>query len=110
MSSSSLSQDKQIDVSLQVKNTGQRSGDEVVQMYVKHIGSEVSRPELELKGFKRVSVPAGQAREVEMPLSAKSLMYWNAAQQKWCLENDKVEIMIGSSSADIKLTKEISIQ
>jgi beta-glucosidase len=110
VSSSSLSQGKQIDVSLQVKNTGQRSGDEVVQMYVKHIGSEVSRPELELKGFKRVSVPAGQAREVEMPLSAKSLMYWNAAQQKWCLENDKVEIMIGSSSADIKLTKEISIQ
>ena len=110
VTSSRLSQDKQIDISLQVANTGQRSGDEVVQMYVRHIGSKVSRPQLELKGFKRVYVPVGQMREVEMPLSAKSLMYWNVAQQKWSLENDNVEIMIGSSSADIKLAKEISIQ
>jgi len=109
-SSPSLSLGKQIEVSLQVKNTGERSGDEVVQMYVKHLASKVSRPELELEGFKRVFVPAGQAKEVEIPLTARSLMYWNASQGAWGLERDKIKIMIGSSSGNIKLSKVIRIQ
>ncbi|MHB1023417.1 MAG: glycoside hydrolase family 3 C-terminal domain-containing protein [Acidobacteriaceae bacterium] len=108
-SSSRLSKGKQIEVSLQVTNTGKRSGDEVVQMYVKHIHSKVERPALELKGFQRVYVPAGQTIVVKLPLTAKSLMYWSAPQAKWSLENDKVEIMIGSSSRDIKLSKVIDV-
>ena len=109
-SSSNLPLDKQIEVSLQVKNIGQRSGDEVVQMYVRHIDSKVSRPELELEGFKRVYVPAGQTKTIEIPLTAKSLMYWNAPPERWSLEKDKVKIMVGSSSRDIKLSKVIQIE
>jgi beta-glucosidase len=101
--------DKQVDVSLQVTNTGLRSGDEVVQMYVKHVNSKVARPALELKGFQRVYVPAGQTIVVKLPLTAKSLMYWSSPQEKWSLENDKVEIMIGSSSQDIKLSKVLDV-
>jgi beta-glucosidase len=108
-SSSRLSMDKQVDVSLQVTNTGLRSGDEVVQMYVKHVNSKVARPALELKGFQRVYVPAGQTIVVKLPLTAKSLMYWISPQEKWSLENDKVEIMIGSSSQDIKLSKVLDV-
>lgn len=108
-SSSRLSNGKQIEVSLQVTNTGKRSGDEVVQMYVKYIHSKVARPALELKGFQRVYVPAGQTIVVKLPLTAKSLMYWSAPQEKWSLENDKVEIMMGSSSRDIKLSKVIDV-
>lgn len=106
---SRLSMDKQVDVSLQVTNTGLRSGDEVVQMYVKHVNSKVARPALELKGFQRVYVPAGQTIVVKLPLTAKSLMYWSSPQEKWSLENDKVEIMIGSSSQDIKLSKVLDV-
>ncbi len=109
-SSSTLSPDKQIEVSLQVTNTGQRSGDEVVQLYVKHMNSKVSRPALELEGFKRVYVPVGQTKTVEIPLTAKSLMYWDTPQEKWSLEKDEVSIMIGSSSSDIKLSKVIHVQ
>lgn len=108
-SSSRLSMDKQVDVSLQVTNTGLRSGDEVVQMYVKHVNSKVARPALELKGFQRVYVPTGQTIVVKLPLTAKSLMYWRTPQEKWSLENDKVEIMIGSSSQDIKLSKILDV-
>lgn len=109
-SSRSLSLGKKIDISLQVKNTGPRSGDEVVQMYVKHLDSKVSRPKMELEGFKRVYVPAGQSAEVVVPLSARSLMYWDAAKNDWSLEKDRIEIMIGSSSSDIRLTREISVR
>ena len=109
-SSSSLSLDKQIEVSVRVKNAGHCSGDEVVQMYIKHIGSKVSRPRLELEGFKRVYIPAGQTQTVSIPLTAKSLMYWDASRDKWTLEKDKLRIMIGSSSREIKLSKKIDIQ
>lgn len=99
-----------VEVSLRVTNTGQRSGDEVVEMYVKHMHSKVPRPKMELEGFKRVYVPAGQSTEVEIPLSAKSLMYWSASERKWLLEDDKVKIMLGSSSQDIKLSTVIKVQ
>ena len=49
---------------VKVKNTGKRASDEVVQMYVQHLGSAVSRPQLELKGFKRVRIEAGAEKEV----------------------------------------------
>ncbi|MHB1700381.1 MAG: glycoside hydrolase family 3 C-terminal domain-containing protein [Acidobacteriaceae bacterium] len=105
-----MGRDKQIEVSLHVKNTGKYSGDEVVQMYVKHVNSKVSRPDLELKGFQRVHVPVGHKEIVKFALAAKSLMYWSTAQDMWSLEKDKIEIMIGSSSSDIRLSKIITIQ
>ena len=109
-SSESLSAGKSMMVKVQVKNTGHRDGDEVVQMYVKHIGSKVARPALELKGFERISVPAGQIRTVNLPLTAKSLMYWDPSEKKWSLEKDKVKIMIGSSSNSIQLSKLVRVQ
>jgi beta-glucosidase len=109
-SASRISEGKSIDVHVRVKNTGQRDGDEVVQMYVKHIGSKVERPKLELEGFQRVHVQAGQTKEVTLPLTARSLEYWDAAKNEWALEHDKVQVMIGSSSQNIQLTKEINVQ
>lgn len=109
-SSESLSAGKSMMVKVQVKNTGHRDGDEVVQMYVKHIGSKVARPALELEGFERIFVPAGQIRTVNLPLTAKSLMYWDPSEKKWSLEKDKVKIMIGSSSNSIQLSKLVRVQ
>jgi len=59
-SDASLSRDGSIAVNIDVENTGKRAGDEVVQLYVKHINSQVSRPDEELKGFKRVHLKAGE--------------------------------------------------
>ncbi len=97
-------------VSVDVKNKSGRAGDEVVQMYVKHVGSQVSRPKEELKGFRRITLAAGEKKLVEFPLRAETLAYWNDAQNGWVLEPDRVQVMIGSSSADLKLKKTIRVQ
>jgi len=108
-SSPALSRDGAVTVSVDVKNTGARAGDEVVQLYVKHLKSIVSRPIEELKGFKRVRLQPGEQKTVEIPLPAESLAYWNTAKHAFEVEPDKVRIMVGGSSADIRLRKTIDV-
>jgi beta-glucosidase len=90
-----------------VKNTGGRSGDEVVQMYVAHVGSAVSRPQEELKGFRRVTVKAGETKTVSMPLKASALAYWDG--KGFTVEEDAVEIRVGGSSDAIALRRQIKV-
>ncbi len=89
-------------VSVDVTNTGQREGDEVVQLCVRHLGSTVPRPRKELKGFQRITLRPGETRTVTMPLPADALRYWDADTQQWVLERDSVEIQVGASSADVR--------
>ena len=98
-----------ITVSVDVKNTSNRTGDDVLQMYVKHLDSNVSRPLEQLEGFHRITLSAGQTQTVELPLKAEALGYWDEAQNRWTLEADRVRILIGSSSADLKLDKTIQV-
>jgi len=100
----------QIIVSVDIQNTGARAGDEVVQLYVKHLGSEVQRPLKELKGFKRINLQPGETKTVQMQLKAESLAYWDADTQKFVVEKDKIKILVGPSSADIKLEKTVAVQ
>jgi beta-glucosidase len=94
-------------VRVNVTNTGTRAGDEVVQLYVQHVGSAVARPVKELKAYKRVTLRPGQTRTVTLPLAAKALAYWNADQHRWVIEADSVRVVVGGSSADARLTKTI---
>jgi beta-glucosidase len=96
-------------VSVDIKNTGKRAGDEVVQLYVTHIGSSVPRPQEELKGFNRISLQPGETKTVPIPLTAQALAYWSDAANKFVIEPDKVQIKIGPSSDDIKLEKTVSV-
>jgi len=95
-------------VSVDVKNTGKRDGDEVVQLYVSYPGSKVVRPLKQLKGFKRVFIPAGETKTIEIPLKAEDLAYWNVEKHAFLVEKGKVNLMIGSSSENILLTKDIN--
>jgi beta-glucosidase len=108
-SAASLSKDGSIAVSVDVTNTGKRAGDEVVQLYVKHLNSKVERPTQELKGFKRVSIGAGERRTVEIPLQAKSIAYWDVDRHAFVVEVEKIEIRVGGSSADIRLKGTIDV-
>ena len=92
-------------MSVDVKNTGARAGDEVVQLYVKHLNSAVSRPVEELKGFKRVTLQSGEQKTIEIPLPAESLADWNTAKHAFEVEPGKIQIMVGSSSANIRAAK-----
>jgi beta-glucosidase len=90
--------DGSVQVSIMVKNTCKRAGDEVVEMYVQHLGSAVERPQLELKGFKRIRIEAGAVRNVTMDLKPRDLAYWDAAAHAWRVEKEQVRILAGGSS------------
>ena len=94
-------------VSVNVKNTGKRDGDEVIQLYVSYPDSKVERPMKQLKGFKRVFIRAGQTKTVDITLKEEDLAYWNVEKHAFTVEKGKVTLMIGSSSSDIKNTKNI---
>ena len=104
-----LKRDGQITVSLNVTNTGARDGDEVVQLYVKHLGSKVDRPGKELRGFQRVHLARGETKTVEIPLKAQTLAYWSEAKGGFEVEEEPIGIMAGSSSADVKLQRTIKV-
>lgn len=100
LSSGTLSSAQSVVVAAELKNTGSREGDEVVQLYVSHRGSKVARALKELRGFKRVTLAPGAAATVSFTLMASDLEYWDAARHAWTLEEDQVEIQVGTSSAD----------
>ncbi len=98
LSTPSMKADGAVEVTVKVKNTGTRASDEVVQIYVEHLGSSVTRPQLELKGFKRVRIASGAEQEVTMSLKAHDLAYWDAPNHCWKVEQEKVRVLAGGSS------------
>ena len=86
-------------VSVDVTNTGQRAGDEVVQMYARYPSSEVARPRQQLAGFSRVAIEPGATRTVELPLRADQLAYWNTDRKAFVASSGEIEILIGSSAS-----------
>lgn len=109
-SAAKLDRSGSVTVRFDVQNTGKRAGDEVVQLYVKHIGSNVKRPAQELKGFRRIHLKAGERQTVELPLTAENLAYWDIAKNDWQIERDSIEIRIGASSADIRLKQGLKVE
>jgi beta-glucosidase len=105
-----LKEGEPVQVSVDVKNTGGRAGDEVVQMYVSHQGSSVARPLEELKGFARVSLKAGEMKTLTMPLAAKDLAYWDEGTKGFVVEKDRVEVKVGGSSDDLPLKAMVSVR
>jgi beta-glucosidase len=108
-SSDSIHGKGEITVSVDIQNTGLRAGDEVVQMYVRHLGSEVQRPLKELKGFRRITLQPNETKTVRIPLKAESLAYWSTDMQRFVVERDKIKIMLGGSSDRTKLEKTVSV-
>jgi beta-glucosidase len=109
LSSATLPEHGEVSVSVSVTNSGKRDGDEIVQMYVQHLDSKVDRPIEELKGFQRISLAPGQSKALSFDLPARLLAYWNTAANRWEIEHDRVCVMLGSSSADIKAEKTLSV-
>ena len=109
-SSDKLDKNGELTVSVQIKNTGSRAGDEVVQLYVKHLKSKVERPLEELKGFKRITLNPDETQTVDIKLPASALAYWDVAKKGFVVEKEPVQLMVGSSSADIKEQKEIEVK
>jgi beta-glucosidase len=109
-SSNVLRSNGKLIVSFDLTNTGKRSGEEVVQLYVKHLDSKVARPLKELKGFERIALRAGETQHVTLELGADQLAYWSVDKHGFVVEPGKIEVMIGASSADVKLKRMIEVR
>ncbi len=96
-------------VSVDVTNTGSRAGEEVVQLYVKYLDSRLARPLKQLVGFSRIQLAPKQKKTVDLLLPAERLAYWDVAGHWFRVESGRIQIMIGSSSADVKLTKTVAV-
>ena len=96
-------------VSVDVTNTGDRGGDEVVQLYVRYPESQVARPVRELKGYARVGLEPGETNTVAIPLAADQLRYWDEENGRWVLEAAPVVIEVGASSGDIRAEAAVDV-
>lgn len=95
-------------VKVDIKNIGDRRGDEVVQLYLQDEYGSLSRPLMELKGFERISLEKGATKTVEFQLGFDELKMLDA-HMKWVVEPGTFEVMIGSSSRDIRMKKKFEV-
>lgn len=101
--------DKQATVKVKLTNTGDMAGGEVVEVYVHQEKSELKRPEKELKAFSKVFLKPGESKEVELTLPSSAFEYYNDQKHQWVLEPGKFDILIGSSSRDIRQTGTVTL-
>jgi beta-glucosidase len=99
-----------ISVSFMLKNTGSMKADEVVQAYLHRVNPSVDWPEKELKAFSRITLKPGESRPVSLDIPVKDLRYWDKTTQSWKDDPCDIEIQVGASVDDIKLTKKILIK
>lgn len=90
-----------------VRNTGSCRGAEIAQLYISKKETVLVRPKKELKGFQKIWLEAGEAKEVEIPFDDKTFRYFNTKTDRWEIEGGSYTIMVGASSADIRLEAEL---
>jgi beta-glucosidase len=109
-SSSQLDKDETLKVSVDVTNTGSRAGDEVVQLYVKHLSPKIEMPREKLAGFRRVTLQSNETKTVEIALPTLQLAYWDEKLQAFRVEAGPVSLMIGDSSSNIALNTTVTVR
>ena len=92
-----------------IKNSGSRDGDEVAQVYYRHVHSKVPQPKESLCGFKRVTVEKGQSAEVTIDVPAERLRYWDTEKKQYVIEPGEYEFLVGAASDDIRLKLPLTV-
>ena len=105
--SKTIAKNGTLDLKIKVKNVGDFDSDEVVQIYASFPESKVKRPEIALKGFKRIHIPTGKTAEVNISIPADELKYWDVNKEKYVLEKGPIKLSIGRASDDLRLYSEI---
>jgi beta-glucosidase len=96
-------------VTFTVKNAGKRDGDEVAQVYFRHVNSTVPQPKLALCGFTRVQLKHGESSRVTVQVPTQRLRYWDTQKNQYVVEPGDYEILIGAASDDIRLKLRLTI-
>jgi beta-glucosidase len=110
LSSHTIGPDGTVTVSLQVQNTGARAGEEVVQFYVHEQEPGVKRPIKELRGFRRIALNPKESKAVSFTLPADGLSFWDVAKKRFVVKPGLFDILVGSSSADIRLRATLAVK
>ena len=109
LSAREIKPDESLSASIEITNTGQRAGQEVVQLYVRDKAASVQRPEKELKAFAKVHLEPGESRTVTLTIGRDALAYYDVSKHAWMAEAGEFEILIGSSSRDIHTTASFTL-
>ena len=109
LSASEITDKDQLQVSLTVTNTGKVKGKEVIQLYVADTESTVQRPVKELKAFDKVELEPGQSIQVSFTLNERDFSYYNKVYDRWLAESGAFDILVGSSSRDIRLKGKLNL-
>ena len=95
--------DDTLKVSVNVTNVGDRDGDEVVQVYFRHLKSAVPQPREALCGFRRLPVPRGKTVNAKIEVPVREFRYWDTLKEEYVVEPGNYEILIGAASDDIRI-------
>ncbi len=109
LSAKALTPNELLKVRVDITNTGKVAGKEVVQLYVRDIKSSVARPEKELKAFAKVELAPKQTKTVTLTLDREAFWYFDVTRNTWATEPGDFEILIGSSSRDIRLKEPFTL-
>jgi beta-glucosidase len=98
-----------ITVSFEIKNTGQREGAEVAELYVGDSHASVPRPVKELKGFAKLNLKPGESRRVTLTLDRRAFSFYDVKKKDWSAEAGEFTILVGGSSDDIRLQDKFTL-
>jgi beta-glucosidase len=101
--------EKNLTISIDITNIGQMAGQEVVQLYLRDLEASVPRPPKELKGFAKVALAPGETKTVMFTLDRSSLAFWSEMKLGWVAEAGRFDVLIGSSSRDIRAQAEFEL-
>ena len=104
------SKDDEFTITVPVTNTGDRTGKEVVQLYISDKKSSVDRPVKELKGFSKVELAPGETKEVSITVKGSDLGYFDAEKHAWVVEPGVFEALVGASAGDIRAKTKFNIR
>lgn len=99
-----------LEVKFKIKNTGKYFGKEIAELYVKNLISTSPKPEKELKTFTKTSLFPGEEKELSLTLNINDFSHYDVTTHKWTMESGPYEILIGKSSRDIVLSKNVFVQ
>jgi beta-glucosidase len=109
VSASEFGLNDRLTVTVDVTNTGDVAGKEIVQLYVRDVESRLPRPYKELKAFAKVALDAGETKQVTLELGDHAFMYYDAGYSQWLAEAGDFTLLVGSSSADIHLSADVTL-
>ncbi|HOV47973.1 MAG TPA: glycoside hydrolase family 3 C-terminal domain-containing protein [Anaerolineae bacterium] len=98
-----------VTVTFRVRNTGDRAGQEIAQVYVRDVAASHFRPDKELKGFDKIALQPGEEKTVTLELDRRAFAFYDAGLKEWVLETGDFEILVGASSRDVRLAATVSL-